>query len=449
MTTARRLSRRTVLRGIGASLALPALEAMQPHVARAAQPAAPPRRMAFLMVPNGVHLPDWTPADEGYDYTLPYILDPLTAHQDDLLVLSGLTHDKGRANGDAAGDHARACAAFLTGCQPRKTHGANLQVGISADQLAAAHVGDATLFPSLELGCDGSHVSGNCDSGYSCAYSSCISWSSASTPVSKSNNPRAVFERLFSFRDNKGVADSRSRLLKKSILDSVAEEARGLQSLLGKTDQRKLDEYLTGVGQIERRIARAEQQTTECLTNLPGLIKPEGIPDNYPEHVRLMCDMMVLAFQCDLTRISTFMLANEGSNRSYSFIDVPDGHHDLSHHQGKAEKQNKIRQINRFHIQQLAYLLERLASVREPDGSRLLDHSMICYGSAISDGNAHNNENLPILLAGGGGGSLRTGRHVRYEQETPMANLLLSMLHRIGVPVPRLGDSTGQLSNLV
>jgi hypothetical protein len=432
-------------------MALPTLEAMRPALALAGKAAAesrPPVRMALLMVPNGVHIPDWTPATEGYDFRLPYVLEPLADVQDDLLVLTGLTHDKGRANGDAAGDHARACATFLTGCQARKTHGANIRVGISADQVAAQRIGKATMFPSLELGCDRSHVAGNCDSGYSCAYSSCISWSSASTPVGKETNPRAVFERLFAFPEKDGAGDSRRSLLKRSILDAVAEDARDLQARLGRTDRRKLDEYLTGVRQIEQRIVRAEQQRTDNVTRLPGLKKPDGIPDDYREHIRLMCDMMVLAFQCDLTRVSTFMLANEGSNRSYRFIDVPEGHHDLSHHQGNADKQNKIRQINRFHVEQLAYLLERLKSIQESDDSNLLDHCMIAYGSALSDGNAHNNENLPILLAGHGGGSLRPGRHVRYEQETPMANLLVSMLDRIGAPVEFLGDSTGRLDRL-
>jgi len=442
------ISRRAVLRGLGTAVALPMLDAMQPTLGLGSttEQTVPPRRMAFLMVPNGVHVPDWTPTTEGYDFKLPYILEPLARVQDELLVLTGLTHDKGRANGDSAGDHARACASFLTGCQPRKTHGANLRAGASADQIAARQIGDATLFPSLEIGCERLGLSGNCDSGYSCAYSSSISWSSPNTPLGKEVNPRQVFERLFSSQDQ----DSTKRnLYRKSILDFVIEDAHNLKVRLGQTDQRKLDEYLTGVRQIEQRILRTEEHADAALADRTGLKKPAGIPDDYQEHVRLMGDLMVLAFQNDLTRICTFMLANEGSNKNYRFIGVPDGHHHLSHHSGNVEKQNKIRQINRFHITQFAYIVERLKSIREADGSTLLDNSMILYGSDMSDGNAHNNENLPILLAGKGGGTLHTGRHLLYEQETPMANLLLSMLDRIGAPVDHIGDSTGPLEKLL
>ena len=443
------ISRRAVLRGLGTAVALPVLDAMRPAVALANTgfPSAEvPRRMAILLVPNGVHVPDWTPSAEGYDFQLPYILQPLSRVRDDVLVLTGLTHDKGRANGDGAGDHARACSAFLTGCQPRRTFGSNIRVGISADQIAAQGVGQSTRFPSLELGCETLGMAGNCDSGYSCAYSSTISWSSPTTPLSHEVNPRAVFERLFQQDD--ALANSRRNLYQKSVLDFVAEDARHLAARLGRSDRRKLDEYLTSVRRIEQRIVRAERQKLDDVADIAGMEMPTGVPDDYGEHVRLMCDLLVLSFQTDMTRICTFMLANEGSNRSYRFLDIPDGHHNLSHHAGDPAKHEKIRRINRFHVNQLAYLLEKMRSVQEADGSTLLDNSMILYGSDMSDGNAHNNENLPILLAGKGGGTIRTGRHVRYEQETPMSNLLVSMLDQIGAPVDQLGDSTGRLPGL-
>ena len=442
------LYRRTFLRGMGLSLGLPLLDAMAPRTARGGEsnPGDTPVRMAFVFVPNGAIMQDWTPAATGSDYELSKTLSALADFQDDITVLTGLAQDNGRAKGDGPGDHARCASTFLTGAHPVKTDGTDIRVGVSVDQVAAAEIGHHTRLPSLELGIERGRNAGNCDSGYSCAYSSSISWSSPNTPLGKEVNPRQVFERLFSSQDQ----DSTKRnLYRKSILDFVIEDAHNLKVRLGQTDQRKLDEYLTGVRQIEQRILRTEKHADAALADRTGLKKPAGIPDDYQEHVRLMGDLMVLAFQNDLTRICTFMLANEGSNKNYRFIGVPDGHHHLSHHSGNVEKQNKIRQINRFHITQFAYIVERLKSIREADGSTLLDNSMILYGSDMSDGNAHNNENLPILLAGKGGGTLHTGRHLLYEQETPMANLLLSMLDRIGAPVDYIGDSTGPLEKLL
>jgi hypothetical protein len=403
--------------------------------------------MAFLFVPNGVHVPDWTPKTEGYGFELPYILEPLASVRDDLLVLSGLTHDKGRANGDGPGDHARSASVFLTGAQPRKTSGANIRSGISVDQMAAQQIGSATRFPSLELGTERGRGSGSCDSGYSCAYSSNISWASETTPMGKEVNPRQVFERLFAGADRRTADASRAKreAMKKSILDFVTDDATRLKDKLPHSDRRKLDEYLTGIREIERRIENDENGSAP-----PGAgdyAKPSGIPRSYGQHLRLMCDMIVLAFQTDSTRIATMMFANAGSNRSYREIDVRDGHHDLSHHGGNPEKHAKIRQINRFHVQQLAYLLERLRSIREGDGT-LLDHSMIVYGSGLSDGNRHNNENLPVLLAGRGGGSVDPGRHIRVPRETPMNNLFLSMLDAMGAKADFIGDSTGPLRGL-
>lgn len=446
MTHVRRLSRRTVLRGVGTALSLPLLEAMLPARAFAdGQPLPYPNRMAFFYVPNGVHMPHWTPSTTGADFELPPILEPLAALRDQILVLSGLTADKARPNGDGPGDHARALAAFLTGCQPKKTDGADIRVGISVDQFAAARVGQQTRFPSLELGCEQGAQSGNCDSGYSCAYSSSPSWKTETTPVAKEINPRLVFDRLFASQRPGESEAARARRVsrERSILDLVREDARDLAAQLGAKDRRKLDEYLTSVRELEQRINRAAGDAPADV----GLPRPDGIPADYAEHIRLMCDLLALAWQADLNRIATFLVANEGSNRSYAFIDVPEGHHDLSHHGGNAEKQAKISKINVFHMTQFAHFLQRLAATPEGDGT-LLDHAMIVYGSGIGDGNAHNHDNLPILLAGRGCGTLSPGRHVRYPRETPLNNLWLSMLDRVGAGTDRLGDSTGRLEDL-
>jgi hypothetical protein len=436
-----RISRRTVLHGLGASVALPLLEAMLPAVVRGAVTTKLPRRMAFLYVPNGVHMQDWKPAAEGADYEMPWILEPLKPFKNDMLVLTGLTQDKARPNGDGPGDHARSLASFLTGCQAKKTHGADIRVGISVDQLAAEKVGAQTKFASLELGCDRGQQAGNCDSGYSCAYSSNISWRGESTPVAKEINPRLVFERLFGSAGGTGAA--KKTKYDRSVLDYVLEDARQLKNRLGDRDQRKLDEYLTSVREIEQRIAKLE---TESVRQDPSLnfTKPTGVPTDYAEHIRAMEDLMVLAFQGDITRISTMVIANEGSNRSYPFIDVPEGHHDLSHHGRYPKKQAKIREINRFHITNFAYFIEKLKSIPEGDGT-LLDNCMIVYGSGISDGNRHNHNDLPVLLVGKGGGTYKTGQHLKYADNTPLNNLYLSMLDRIDAEAEKLGDSTGRL----
>jgi hypothetical protein len=437
-----------LLKGLGASVTLPLLDAMQPTRSFAATSAASggaiPKRMAFFFVPNGVNLTHWTPQREGYGYDLPFILEPLQRIKDEVCVLTGLTHDKGRANGDGPGDHARSASVFLTGCQPRKTAGGDIHVGISVDQLAAQQLGHATRFPSLELGCDQTRDSGNCDSGYSCAYSHNISWSSPSTPTAKEIEPRLAFERLFGSQtrpgDRQATAQRRGR--RKSVLDYVQHDAARLRERVGQSDRRKLDDYLEAVRQIERRVEQSDQQLS--LVTLDPKTLPEGIPRDYAEHVRLMMDMIVLAFQTDQTRISTCMFAQAGSNRSYGEIGVPDGHHDLSHHGGDAEKLDKIRRINHFHMQQLAYFLERLKSIPEGEGT-LLDQCMIVYGSGLSDGNRHNHNDLPVLLAGRGGGTIEPGRHIRYRDETPMTNLFLSLLDRMGASVSTMGDCTDRL----
>lgn len=446
MVTGGRISRRTVLRGLGTAVALPLLDAMAPRTAfgAATSNAAAPRRMAFLYVPNGIKMSDWTPKAEGADFELPAILQPLASFKDDLLVLTGLTADKARPNGDGPGDHARAAAAFLTGCQPRKTGGADIKVGVSVDQFAAARIGDQTRLPSLEIGIERTLQAGSCDSGYACVYSHTLSWRSENTPVPKEMDPRAVFERLFSTRPNDPDRLKRNRL-RSSVLDSVTAEASSLKSRLGLADQRKLDEYLTSVRDIELRIARSEKLPPAQPPE--GTVKPEGLPASVPEHLKLMCDLLVLAFRTDVTRVCTFMLANEGSNRPYPFIGVSDGHHDLSHHQNDPKKLAKIREINLFHMKQFAYILGQLKSIREGERT-LLDNCMIAYGSGNSDGNRHNHNDLPILLAGKGGGTLKTGRHLRFADNTPLNNLWLSMLDRVGAGTDKLGDSTGRLAGL-
>jgi hypothetical protein len=437
-----------MLRGLGAAVTLPLLDAMQPSFSLAATAesslAAAPRRMAFFFVPNGVNMAHWTPQREGYGYDLPSILQPLERIKDDVCVLSGLTHDKGRANGDGPGDHARSASVFLTGCQPRKTAAGNIHVGTSVDQIAAHQIGHVTRFPSLELGCDRTRDSGNCDSGYSCAYSHNISWAGPAAPVAKEIEPRLVFERLFGDSANPSgrLASAERRNRRQSVLDFIRNDAQRLQQRLGQTDRRKMQEYLDAVRQIERRVEQDDRQQLPIGTDHNSL--PEGIPKSYDEHVQLMLDMLILAFQTDQTRISTCMFAQAGSNRSYAEIGVPDGHHDLSHHGGDAEKLEKIRKINHYHLQQFAYFLERLKSIPEGDGT-LLDHCMIMYGSGLGDGNRHNHDDLPILLAGRGGGSIDTGRHIRYSSETPMTNLFLALLDRMGVSQPAMGDSTGRL----
>jgi hypothetical protein len=438
------LSRRTVLKGVGATLALPWLEAMGPLSAWANAPARrTPNRLAFVYVPNGVHMQDWTPRGDGaLPAELPQILRPLNNVKDHLSVLTGLTADKARPNGDGPGDHARAMAAFLTGAQPRKTDGADIRAGVSVDQVAAARLADQTRLASLEIGCDPSAMAGNCDSGYSCVYSSTISWRSATTPVPKLVQPRQVFDRLFG--SDAGADRIRRERNRRSILDFVQEESTTLQNRLGASDRRRLDEYLTAIRDIEERIERAARLPQPPT---PNIELPASAPASYQDHIRLLCDLLVLAFQTDSTRVSTFVFANEGSNRPYPFIGVSEGHHDLSHHGNDPVKTGKIRQINTFHITQFAYLLERLQAVREGDGT-LLDHSMIVYGSGNSDGNRHNHDDLPILVAGKGCGNLRSARHVRYNRDTPLNNLWLSLLDRMECPVDQLGDSTGRLSQL-
>lgn len=440
------LSRRTVLKGLGTVLALPALEAMLPRTALGATPAAP-KRLAFLYVPNGIHMQEWTPAATGKLGALPPILKPLEAFKDRLSVLSGLACDKARANGDGPGDHARSLSAFLTGRQARKTAGSDIRAGISIDHLAAQQIGSETRFPSLEIGTEAGRQAGNCDSGYSCAYSSNLSWRGESTPNAKEVDPKLVFDRLFAGKDPRESAEAAAKReeRRKSILDFVQEDANRLKGQLGAADIRKLDEYMVSVRELEQRIERFKQPVDPKAAG--GLSRPSGIPKDYGEHLKIMADLMVLAFAADLTRVGTYVFANEGSNRSYSLIGVNEGHHDLSHHGNDKKKQEKIAQINKFHIEQLAYMLGKMRATKEGAGT-LLDNVMLVYGSGIGDGNRHNHDDLPVLLAGGGGGTLKAGQHQKYAFNTPITNLYLSLLDLLGVKVDRFGDSTGRLAGI-
>ncbi|MFN0104690.1 MAG: DUF1552 domain-containing protein [Bryobacteraceae bacterium] len=429
------MNRRTLLRGLGAAVALPNLDAMTP-----ARAAAAPLRMAFTYVPNGIIMENWTPAADGKAFDLPRVLQPFAPLREKTLLLSGLAHVNGRALGDGPGDHARAAATFLTGVHPRKTAGADIKNGISADQVAAQAIGGNTKFASLELGIEHGRLVGNCDSGYSCAYSHSISWRSAETPLPPEVNPKLVFERLFGAGD-----DALANPFRKSILDYVREDAASLKINLGANDKRKLDEYLTGVREIEKRIELATKQSKD--TPRPGMEAPVGIPVDFEEHVTLMYDLMTVAFQTDSTRIATFMVGREGSNNTYRQIGVPDAHHGISHHRGDAEKVEKLTRINEYHATLFARWLQKLAATKDGDGS-LLDHMMIVYGSSLSDGNRHSHHDLPILVAGGANGKLQMGRHVVYPKETPLTNLYLSLLDHAGVRPEVLGDSTGRLTSL-
>jgi len=442
-----KLQRRTLLKGLGATLGLPLLEAMLPADVFAAGSAGAPKRMAFVFVPNGVIVPEWTPKGEGKDWQLSPTLEPLAKMKDKVCVFTGLAQDNASAKGDGPGDHARSAAAFLTGAHPVKTGGVDIKVGQSVDQVAAEKVGKLTKLPSVELGTEGGRNAGQCDSGYSCAYSNNISWKTASTPMAKEINPRLVFERLFGSADDRDAAKGRAKRdeYRKSILDMVTDDASRLKLQLGQTDRRKIDEYFTSVREIEQRIDRARENDSKRA--IPDLKLPNGVPKQLDEHITLMFDLMTLAFQTDTTRVATFMMANEGSNRSYPMIGVNDGHHHLSHHQNKQDWIDQLKKVDKYLMGHFARFLEKLDGIHEGNGT-LLDQSMIVYGCAIGDGNRHNHNDLPIVLAGRGGGTITSGRHLSYPKNTPLNNLFLSLLDRMDSGVDHLGDSTGRLKGL-
>ncbi len=444
------LSRRTVLHGLGVAIGLPWLEAMMPNrsLAAPAGPSKPPRRAAFFFVPNGENMDQWRPKEVGPLKDLPPTLQPLADYREKLLMFSGLTLNGGRALGDGPGDHARCLASFLTGAHPHKTGGKDIRNGMSIDQLIAEAIGKQTRLPSLELGIEPSKQAGSCDSGYSCVYSSVMSWRNETSPIMKEINPRAVFDRLFGDGETAEQKKNRAERQKdrKSILDFVLEDASALQNKLGKSDKQKLDEYLHAVRQIERQMADADKLQPGEL-EAADYPRPQGAPREFAEHVRLLMDMMVLAMQTDSTRVLSFMYANAGSNRSYVDIGVRDGHHSLSHHGNNKDKLDALAKINLHHITLLKYFLDKLAGIQEGDGT-LLDHSTILYGSGLADPNQHRHDDLPILVAGGGGGALRGGRHLKYPADTPLTNLYLSIANNMGAKADSFSDSTGVLTDL-
>jgi hypothetical protein len=402
--------------------------------------------MAIIYTPNGMMMPNWTPKGEGTTFEFSPILQGLEPYRERLVILSGLADKYGWPQGDeGTGDHARAAATFLTGVHVKKTEGADIRGGVSMDQIAARALGSETQLASLELAIESVEFLGACDSGYSCAYANTIAWRSPTTPLPMENEPRAVFERLFGGSDSTDAAARTARIAKeRSILDSVTERVRDLQRGLGVRDHVKISEYLEAVRDVERRIQKAEEQGAR---ELPVVDRPAGIPPTFEEHARLMFDLLLLAFQTDLTRISTFMLGREVSGRAYPEIGVPDSHHPTSHHQNDPEKLAKLQKINAFHLKQFAYFVEKMRTTPDGDGS-LLDHSALLYGSGISDSNIHMHDNLPLVLVGGAGGRIRGGRHVKYPKDTPVTNLFINMLDTIGVPLETLGDSTGKLDHL-
>ncbi len=430
-----RLSRRACLRGLGAMMALPALEAMAPRRAHA-QADASPRRLVGFYVPCGMRMDHFRPSTIGALTTLPPILAPLSSTMDSVLVVSGLVNDAARDHGDGGGDHARGTAAFLTATHPSKTRGENIQNGVSMDQVAAQELAPFTRFPSLELGCEGGPAVGECDTGYSCAYVRNIAWAGPSTPLAKETNPRALFDRLFSASDAGLTPEQREarRRRRSSILDFVLADASRLQRRLGATDQRKLDEYMTGVRELEIRVHSPD---LDAVCAFPD--RPAGVPGDVEQYVRTMCDLMVLAFKCDLTRVATFMLGNGGSNRSYGFLGHGGSHHEYSHHKDQRANLDALTDIGRWEVAQLAYLMQKMAEVDEGDGT-MLDRSSIFFSSEISDGNAHNHEDMPVLVGGKGGGLVRSGRHVVVSEGTPVANLFLSLLRTVSVERASFGD---------
>ena len=437
-----RLPRRRFLRGLGTLVGLPLLESLAPKTAWADTAQVGPQRMVFMYVPNGAHMPNWIPANEGRLDQLPETFAELDHLKDQLTFLSGLQLKGAEAQGDGPGDHARSMAAFLTGAHPRKTGGKDIRNGVSVDQFAAAASDGQCRLASLELGLEAGQVAGRCDSGYSCAYSSNLAWRTETTPIPKDVNPRSVFDRLFgggTLTDRKSMA--RTFEQRSSILDHVLSEAKSLHPQLSGTDRRKVDEYLYAVRDIERRVQDLGVNSERAAA------RPTRIPDDYADYAKIMLDLLVIAFQIDATRISTFVFGNEGSNRSYRELGISEGHHELSHHGNHEGKIERIAQINKYHAALLGGFLDRLNQVTEGE-STLLDNSLIVYGSGIADGNQHRHRDLPIVLAGRFGGTIETGRHIRYLLDTPLTNLYVSALERFGTPTEKFSDSTGGLAGL-
>jgi hypothetical protein len=442
IVTGKHLSRRTFLRGVGAVIGLPQLEAMTPALAWARNSTrVPPARLAFVYAPNGMVMANWTPTATGRNFAFTPILQPLERFREHTLVLSGLMCHNANALGDGPGDHARASASFLTGAHPRES-GSDIYAGVSADQVAAEAVGQRTRLRSLELGLEDTRMVGLCDARYSCAYTSSISWRTPTTPLAPLTNPRHVFERLFSNVDptlSTATAARRARYLQ-SILDGAVADARRLTVSVGPADRRTIEEYLTSIREVERGIRQFQQSAGPG----PAVERPSGTPADYAEHARLMFELLALAFRADLMRVSTLMIGRESSIRSYDQIGIPESHHQLSHHRNDPETLAKLTRIQTYHMSLFARFVAQLQATRDGDGS-LLDRCMIVYGAGIADSNRHTHERLPVLVVGKGNGRLRTGRHIDYGRDTPVTNLHLALLDRLNVRLGRLGDSTGLL----
>ena len=448
IVTKKSIPRRTMLRGLGATVALPLLDGMVPAFAATRAPAAKPvSRFGVVYVPHGAVMANWTPAESGRAFELSPILTPLKPFRDQMLIVTGLDHTPAaQLPGEPGGGHGRIGGAFLTGVHAKPTEGADFASGTSIDQIAATELGRETQLTSLELGLGSTDFAGACDAGFSCAYTSTLCWRTPTTPLPMESNPRAVFERLFGDGDTTDAAVRRERMRKdRSLLDAVVERIADLQQGLGAKDRSKLAEYLDSVRDVERRIQRAEAQSAR---DLPVVEQPSGsAPAAFEEYVRLMFDLQVLAYQCDLTRVITFMMTPELSARTYPEIAVPEPHHALSHHQNRPENLDKLTKLQTYHAGLLSYYLAKLKATPDGDGS-LLDHLTLLYGSGMSDSNVHDIHGLPIVLIGGGAGRLQGGRHLRYAAGTPLTNLYLTVLNKLGVPVERVGDSNGQLEHL-
>ena len=444
------VSRRQLIKGLGTALALPWMESTSFALGDKTIAASdPPLRTAFIYLPNGMHMPHWTPKGPSeIDFETPAIFEPVAQYRGKTTIVSGLALQNATAGKDGAGDHARSVASFLTGARAKKTKGSNIYIGKSVDQVAAEQLGSRTRFASIELGTESSAKAGRCDSGYSCAYTSNVSWRTPTSPMAKEMDPAAVFERLFGsaneLENQRAKAQRVSR--RKSILDFVLKDAKSFQSKLASHDQQKFDEYLFAIRDIEKRLAKIDK-LDEPELDISDYQRPLGVPAGYGDHVKLMFDMMTIAFQTDSTRIISFMYANAGSNRSYREIGIRSGHHDISHHGNSAAKQKKIGEINKHHMLLMSHLLDRLEKIEEGNGS-LLDNCMLLYGSGIADGNRHDHKNLPIAIFGGAAGKIDTGRHIRVRAGTPLTNLYCSMLDRMGAKVDSFSDSNGRIDEL-
>jgi hypothetical protein len=445
--TGKHLDRRTFLRGAGVALSLPLLDGMIPaFLTTRAVAAARAKRFAVVYFPNGLYMPKWEPKVDGSAWEVTPILEPLARLREHLVIVSGLTHQPAVSlPGEGSGDHVRASAAFLTGVRPKRTEGPDIHAGLSLDQIVARELGKETPLDSLELCLESNDLAGACEAGYSCAYANTLAWRTETTPLPMENDPRSVFERMFGDTDST-TREARLAQIRqdRSILDRLREDVARLTKTLGPGDQQKLDQYLSAIRDVERRIQKAEARSA---VELPHFERPVGIPATFDEHARLMFDLQVLAFQSDTTRVTTMMLARETSQRPYPELGISDGHHGLSHHGGDAEKIEKVSKINAFHVTQFGYFLDKLKGTAEGDGC-LLDNSIVLYGCGLSDSNSHLHTDLPIIVAGGAGGSIKGGRHVRYVSGTPLTNLQLTLLDRLGVQLDKFGDSTGRVDQL-